>query len=824
MSSRVQSVSRRGLLLYVGGVAVLLGGGLLLVWRMGSGPRTGESGGFRNLLLVTIDTVRADHIGCYGYSKGATPNIDQMARQGVMFSRCITVAPITLPSHASILTGLYPQHHGARNNGTHYLPEEVPTLAEQLDGAGFATGAVISSFVLDSRFGLDQGFHAYDDDLSNAEKSPLFMFRETKAYDTADRAIRWLQDRGVERWFLWVHFFDPHANYQAPDVFAAKCPESPYDGEVAYADAGLGQVLEALRRSEELAETLVVLTSDHGESLGEHGESTHSIFVYDATTRVPLVLMHPSLVQGKRVPQVVSSVDITPTLLDLLAVKVKPWFDGRSLKRVMLRPAAQLEPRPVYSEAMTPWYNHGWSDMRAVRDDRGRFIRAPRPELYDLFRDGRELDNLYPANPTLAEPFEGMLDEFLQGTEADVRGDDIRSMDPDAREALAALGYVWSSEDEDKEVPIERRADPKDKVHLWERSQLANDLLRNGQYEEAEIALRAVLAEDPLSVITRSAFATVLIRLAREEEALEFLLESLAIPGVRTSTYLRTAGLERTLGRLEWREHLEQAKQHDPRDPMPCVREGDWAQEDGDPDAAIAAYQTALELDERCASAWVGIGNTEHRRGNDTESEAALRKAVEADPIAFEGWYNLGVVVEATGRPTEAIRNYQKAQALQPNHVLTLVNLGNLFMRADRPGEAETHFRAALAADPDDFVANVNYGLHLMKSGRHGLSIEVFGKASELEPERPEPVLHRMNARYFEGDLQGALTDAERLLTLQPDSLPGLLTAASSQTALGDAEGAAQRLRRALELDRQHVESRAGQDARLREALDVLPD
>ncbi len=756
---------RRRLALTLTGAALLAAAGYAV--HPDAGPTLGAEAGIENVLIVTLDTTRADRIGCYGYEKASTPNLDAMAERGVLAENCITVAPITLPSHASILTGLYPFHHGARNNGTHRLPEEVPTLAETLSSAGFATGAVTSAFVLDSRFGLDQGFDTYDDDLANAEEAPLFMFRETKALDTAKRANRWLEERGDERWFLWMHLFDPHANYEPPEPFASRC-EDPYDGEIAYADAGIGEVLETLRKRGELDKTLVIVTADHGESLGEHGESTHSIFLHDATTRVPLILMHPSLVQGKRIEEVVSSVDIVPTVLELLDVGQPAPVDGRSVARAAVLPDEVPERVPSYSESMAPWYNHGWSDLRAVRDEHGRFIEAPRPELYDLTRDPRELHDLCSASPALADRYATRLDAILPDAEVDMRGDDIRSMDPEVRASLAALGYVWTSSEEGRDPELVL-PDPKDRIHLWEDNQRANELVRLERYDEAEIALRGVLSEDPASAMARSALAGVLLHQERDEEALALLRETVTMPGVRNSVVLRLAAVERDLGLETWRENLQVAKDMDPRDPLPWVEEGDWAQEDGDPETALRAYRAALELDDRCAKAWVGIGNTEHRLGREVEAEAALRRAVEADPIAVAGWYNLGVVLETLERHTEARDAYVRALRLEPDHVLSLVNLGNAYQRAGQAALAETSYRAALANEPDDFNANYNLGVLLLGTERPAAAAEVFARCAALEPEREQAWRQCAVARRASGDSEGASEASHRLARLERD-------------------------------------------------------
>ncbi|MBT4560188.1 MAG: sulfatase-like hydrolase/transferase [Planctomycetes bacterium] len=779
----------------------------------------GVDAGFKNLLVVTFDTTRADRIGAYGYPKAKTPNLDRMAKEGVLFERCLAVAPITLPSHTSILTGLYPYNHGARNNGTHHVPDEIETLAETLSANGFATGATVSALVLDSRYGLDQGFDHYDDNLANATKAPMFMFRETKALDTSKRAVRWLQDRGDERWFMWVHFFDPHANYDPPEEFAMA---DPYDGEISYADAGLGELMSALNSMGKLDQTLVVMTADHGDSMGEHGESTHGMFVYDATTRVPLLMRHPSLAQGMRVPDAISSVDIVPTALDLLDIPATIAFDGVSTADAIRQGEdGRVVRPPVYQEAMNPYYNHGWSDLRALRDNGKRYVRAPREELYDLFRDGRELNNLLPGAEAQAETYQTQLGMMLSAGELDARGDDIRSMDPDMREALAEMGYVWSSDTEVAEDDAVLK-DPKDMAHMWERSQMANQLVRADRLEEAESMLRSVLAEDPDSASSASALVGILMKTEREDEALEILRQSVNGRGVRNGTFVRLAGLERKMGFENWKINLEAAKARDPRDPMPHIREGDWAQDDDLPEEALACYYRALEIDDRAAKAWIGIGNTEHRKGNEVAAEKAFRKALECDPIAYEAWYDLGVVAEATDRTSDAEQSYLHALELEPEHLLALVNLANLYMKSNQFDAASTRYEQALAIKEDDFKANYNYGLLQSSIGKPRVAAALFGRACKAEPTELVAWSQRMRACRAAGMWKGCLEAADVLLGVKPNSLLPLVLAAISEHQLGHLEPAQAYLRRALEQSTDKVKQRAGKDPLLAALLATI--
>jgi arylsulfatase A-like enzyme/Tfp pilus assembly protein PilF len=753
---------------------------------------TGLDANFKNCLIVTFDTTRADAIGSYGNMNASTPNLDRMADNGVLFQRCMTVAPITLPSHTSILTGQYPTTHGARNNGTHHVPENVTTLAEQLSDNGFSTGAVVSALVLDSRYGLNQGFDFYDDNLANAEKSEMFMFRETKASDTSQRAISFLKERNGERWFLWVHFFDPHANYAPPQHYLDKANGNPYDGEIAYADSGLGEILQFLQKTHQLDETLVVMTADHGDSMGEHGESTHGMFVYDATTHVPLLMMHPELSQGMRVSGTVSSVDITPTVLNLLDVAAQTEFDGISFAAA-IRPGEKgiVARGPVYQEAMNPYYNHGWSSIRAVRDDKARYVRAPTQEFYDMFRDPHELNNLLPGSETYAQSYIDTLDRYLADGERDSKGDDIKSMAPDMRAALAELGYVWS--DDEEEVAGEsdgELADPKDKVRIWEKSQLANNLVRADRASEAEELLKEILTEDPGSILSRSALAGIYLKNERYQEAYDLLEETATMKGARNSIFLSLCAIDRKMENGLWEEHLRAAKQMDPRDPLPFIREGDWLQDDGKTEGALVAYKNALEIDERSAKALVGIGNIEHRRGNDKLAWEAFEKSIEYDPIAFEAWYNLGVVAESLNSPERSIGYYQKALELQEDHLLTLVNLGNLLTRSKKYSDAQDYYLQALESDEDDFKANYNYGLLLSATHDDRAAQQHFEKACRAEPSEMLSWNQYIRASLRLREFENVLEASNVVLGVTPNSPFVLSAAAASSAELGDTNSA----------------------------------
>ncbi|MCH2102623.1 MAG: sulfatase-like hydrolase/transferase [Planctomycetes bacterium] len=660
--------------------------------------QAGVEGGVENLLLVTFDTTRADRIGCYGYGGASTPVLDALAAEGALFERCIAPAPVTLPSHATVLTGLQPYSHGARNNGTHKLGEEIPSIAGMLQEQGFATGAVTSAFVLDSRFGLDSGFDSYDDDLSSGSGQGNFGFAETIAVDTSSRALKWLERRGDERWFLWIHYFDPHADYNPPEPYRSRFKDELYDGEIAYTDAMFGDVIEHLRRAGELDETLVVVTSDHGEALGEHGETTHGLFIYDATTHVPLIMSHPRLPGGERIEGVVGLVDVAPTALDLLGVSYGADFDGRSLAGRMLSPGASVEERPAYSESMFPKFGFGWSELRSLRGDNWRYVRAPRPELYDLEVDPKELDDLSEREPALVELRAGELGATLPEVEAETFTRDGGGMDSEVEEALAALGYAGSDlggEAEDGDL-----ADPKDKIGDLTKLRLAEEAIAFGREEEAVEIYRSLIRDNPTAVDARNPLADLLWRMGEPEQALEVQREIVKLPGVKSANFAALAALEKVLGVGDPEGHLELAKACDPRDPGPWVTQGDILHGPADPEGAIAAYRRALEIDPRFAKAWVGISEIEASRRDPVASIRAAEEAIKCDPTLHSPWFTKGSMLAASGRPREAVPCLKRAAEIDPDHLQTRFGLVFLHNSFGERVEAKRQLAEAKRIDP----------------------------------------------------------------------------------------------------------------------------
>jgi arylsulfatase A-like enzyme len=439
-----------------------------------------------SVLLVTLDTTRADKLGCYGKTQGLTPNLDAWASRSLLFSRCETPVPETVPAHLTMLSGWYPDRHGLRKNLEVRVAPDVPLLSEEFKQAGYATGAFVSAFVLSGDFGLARGFDEYDDSFYDP-RTPQFV--ERRAEETLALARKWLAARQGP-WFCWVHLYDPHLPYDPPAPYAAKHKGKPYDGEVAYMDASLGAFLADLEKGGKLKDAVLVICGDHGESLGEHGEMAHGIFLYEATTWVPLILKAPALKGAGTVDTCVSLADVAPTLREICGLKavagdgvsLAPALSGRPVKRP-----------PPYIESMTGLYSYGWAPLYALVDWPAKFVLAPRRELYRLDRDRGEKSNLYSASDKSAAKMEKALKERI-GQEKKVRPESL-SLDKEELRSLQSLGYIAGTTAAAQAGGSFR--DPKDVIHLMDGHREALDMLHEERFAEAAKGFEALLKQDP---------------------------------------------------------------------------------------------------------------------------------------------------------------------------------------------------------------------------------------------------------------------------------------------------------------------------------------
>lgn len=634
-----------------------------------------------NVLIVTIDTLRADHVGSYGYHVAHTATLDRLAAEGVRFEDVTAAAPITMPAHSSIMTGLFPPAHGVRDNGAFVLSDDATTLAERFKAVGYDTAAFVSAIVLSRRYRLDQGFDVYDDELWSEDDPKLFMIRERPATDTVDRVLRWIDGRNaklkagdaVKPFFLWMHLFDPHQPYQAPRKYVAATPTA-YDAEIAYADFELGRLIEQLRADGTLDDTIVVVTADHGESLGEHDEKTHAIFIYRATTRVPLIVRYPrTLPAGETFAPPVRSVDIAPTLLALAHVGAAPdSMQGVDLTRFLASPKTTPD-LPRYSESLVSELGFGMAPLYGVRSRGHGYIRAPRPELYDLAKDPNETVNLE-GTPGAAD-VAGDLDTALEQVLIDSRKRELASpqnpMSAETLENLQALGYVQGA----SERAAVHGMDPKDGIRIYNLLEDARHLAQQDKWPDAEARLKQILAEIPAHTSARTILALAYVREGRLDEARAEYLKLLA----SDPNPFRIYGM---LGIIELHA--------------------------GDLDKAAEYYQSALRAAPRFAEAQVQLGIIEMLRGHADQAQAWYDKALATDPTFPLIYRRMGDSLYEHGDFRAALARYEEGLAHQPDDYRALVQAGNSARKLDDPARARRFFERALEVNKHGWVAGFN--------------------------------------------------------------------------------------------------------------------
>lgn len=642
-----------------------------------------------SVLLVTIDTLRADALGAYGSTAGATPWIDRLAAAGVRFERAHAQNVVTLPSHADILSGRYPLEHGVHDNGAFRFPRDVDTLATLLKARGYRTGAFVSAFPLDSRFGLDRGFDVYDDRFGGEPGAGALFFQERPGTATVAAARQFI-DAGAEPFFCWVHLYEPHFPYEPPEPFASRFHDQPYLGEVAAADAALEPLLSPLLAAGAKGDVLVVLTADHGESLGEHGERTHGLFAYEATLHVPLLLFAPRILGPRVVAAPVRHVDLLPTTLDVLGLPAPAGLPGTSLLPVSS--GGTPPPDESYFEALTGSLTRGWAPLRGVLQGRRKFIELPIPELYDLESDARELRNLLPD--ARADALRAALTRFRSGE----RGVRPEAESAETRERLASLGYLGgrgrlaagSSEADDPKRLVELERSIEDAVRLQ----------RVGAFREAADRCREILRRRPMPVVYMQ-LAALERRQGRFAQAVDAARKAVDLnPDDLESVSVLGRDLAEAGRAPEAIALLEPYARRPEPDLDVVIALGEALARAGRTDDALAAFDAVRRMDPSSTLALVDIATVHLGARRYAPARASLEAALAIDPRLAEPHNQLGVIAAETGHPDEAIAHWQQAVALDPQAWDTLYNLGALLRRRGRAAEARPFLERFAAGAP----------------------------------------------------------------------------------------------------------------------------
>ena len=708
-----------------------------------------------NLLVITLDTTRADRIGAYGYASAATPVLDRLAREGVLFEQATTSAPITLPAHSTIFTGRFPPAHGVRDNGGFYLDPAQLTLAEMLRERQVRTGAFVAAYVLDAKWGLDQGFDTYFDnfDLSKYRGISLGDIQRP-ANEVVDEALAWLDGARGSRFFGWLHLYDPHTPYEAPEPYRSRFEGRPYDGEIAFTDAQVGRVVEYLERHGLLDRTVVVIAGDHGESLGDHGEEAHGFFIYESVLRVPLLVRAPyASMRGRRVADPVRTIDVLPTALDLLGVPAPPSVEGRSLAPLMTGqvPGLDLE---AYAEATYPLHHFGWSDLRALRSGRFKLIAAPRPELYDLQNDPAEARNLFEERRSLGDNMLARLQEIERAMSTEgVSTEPTPEIDPDARERLAALGYVGTFVATTADADRASLPDPKDKVHLFNLMTNARELSKGeDRFTRVVGMLKQVVREDPKVIDAWFMLGNEHVKEDRPSEAIEYFKRALALKPDYDIAVVNMANAYRRLGRddealVGYRRFLEL----DPRNPQVRYQVAQILIDRKQLADARAELEAALAQEPKLAAARNALGVIALQEGHLARAEEEIREAIRQRPDVRLAHYNLAVIAESRGDLTTAEQQYIREIELHDRSFKAWFNLGRLYeRRGDRRRQIEA-LTGAVEANPE-FAEGYFYlaKAHLDAGRDLRQAMGIARKGLQLAPESPyAPLGHYVIADIY---------------------------------------------------------------------------
>ena len=658
-----------------------------------------------NLLLITLDTTRADRIGAYGFPAVETPNLDRIAREGVLFEQAIAAAPLTLPAHSTIFTSKFPPTHGVRDNGGFFLDETEVTLAEILKENGFQTGGFVGAYVLDSKWGVDQGFDTYFDDFDLSGRTGISLGSiDRPGNEVADHALAWLEGVGSSRFFGWVHFFDPHSPYSPPEPFLTRYANRRYVGEIAFTDSQVGRILDWLDRRDLTKKTVVVIMGDHGESLGEHGEARHGFFVYEAAVRVPFLIRAPyQQMRGRQVADVVRSVDVLPTVLDLLNLESPDNIEGASLVPLMTGAADGLGLH-AYSEAMYPQFHFGWSDLRSLRVGRYKYVSAPRPELYDIEEDPAESNNLYQERLRTAEGMAAVLRELEERLEAS--SPEMKpavEIDPDTRDRLAALGYVGTFVS--APGPTEDRsslADPKDKIELFNLMSRALEAAHKDPDSDIAIeALQSITQQDPEVIDAWFMLGNEYYKRREFERAIDQYIRTLELKPDYYLAVINLANSYRQLGEddkalVGYRRFMEL----DPRNSQIRYEAAQILIDKGELEEATEQLEEALRLEPKMAAARNALGVVSIEKGDIEGAERQIRAALEQKPDVLHAYFNLALIAEQRRDFQTAIANYQREIELHPFSFRARYNLGELYgSLGNRPAQLDA-YREAIEVNP----------------------------------------------------------------------------------------------------------------------------
>ena len=658
-----------------------------------------------NIVIVTFDTTRADRMGAYGYGDGLTEAFDNLGRQGVVFDHAYAPAPLTLPSHTTILTGLYPPEHGLRVNGAGRLADEVPLLSEVLQKNGYKTGAFVASFVLDSKFGLDRGFDTYDDDLTETKPAAHAAERRRDGQAVVDSCLAWLRSCVDRPFFCWIHLYDAHDPYDSrPALFGQKFEKEPYDAGVAYEVQQLDRILEFLRNEGLNDRTIVVVAGDHGEGLGDHSENEHGMFVYNSTLHVPLVIAGPPELckPGCRVSTPVSLVDLMPTLLDVLRIPNPDHVSGRSLQPAMR--GDSLPVRACYAETEAPFRENRWCPQHAVIVNDWKYIHTTRPELFNLESDPREEVNLVDTSADQLREMQSILEVTQEAFVVSNAGN--LNLTASDLQKLRDLGYLaGGNSDQPETLGNERLPDMKDMWPFLGQLHEARQLMRERRFEEAGVRAQEIVNATDQYPMARVVLGDALVEQGRFDEAA-------ASYQVVLEKYPENAIAHAHMARLLVKqERLNEA---------------------------VAEFRKVISLDSEAPQTHFDLAETLVRLEKPEEAITEFREAIRSDPGFVIAHFQLGLLLYEMLRFVEAADSMEQAVAFAPDFAIAHVNLAAIYQQLNQSQSALEHARKGAALLPNSFDARFQLGVILMTQKRFEEALNELEASQLFCPDAPQ--------------------------------------------------------------------------------------
>ncbi len=692
-----------------------------------------------NVVVITLDTTRADHIGAYGATDVKTPVLDRLAGEGTLFEHAMSSAPLTLPAHASMFTGRFPPEHGVRDNGGFFLAPDQVTLAEMFKERGFATGGFVAAFVLDRKWGISQGFDEYFDDFDISERRGRSMGNiQRPGNEVLDKALPWIDTVKHSRFFAWIHLYDPHTPYDPPEPYKTEYAGHPYKGEIAFTDALVGRVVDFLEQRGLLERTVIAILGDHGESLGDHGEETHGFFIYEPATHVPFIVRAPFTNTGaRRVADPVRIIDLTPTVLDLAGLPVPNGMSARSLVPLMTGEVAEMG-LEGYAEAMYPLHHFGWSDLRALRSGRYKLIDAPRPELFDIERDPKETTDIFAERRAVGEGMVARLREIEQAFEQAPTSQPEGDVDPEVRARLAALGYVGSFVANAND-PRTNRADPKDKIEVFNLMGAARDISRqDGGFSKAVAMLTRVVTADPQVIDAWFTLGNLYFREGQYRESIEHFRKSLELKPDHDLAVINLAHAYRRLGDdAAAMAGYDRYLQLDPQDAYVRYQLGEIFLDQGRLDRAEQVFQQALDIDPRVASAKNALGVIAHQRGDYVTAEKLIREAIGIKPDVKLARYNLALMAEERGYLQTAEREYLEELKLHPDSYRAAFNLSRLYERTGQHALRIDALKQSIDGNPEFAEGHIYLAKAYLENQIHlDEAVDLAKKGLGLKPDR----------------------------------------------------------------------------------------